>query len=96
MYTYTLSIIYDTFALNGSGLGLGSLSSPPLAGHLFTLDPMSVLYLVVGMVLVQVLTVTITWFITSTNNRRSPIKYPDQKPDQKEANWPLRDAPLTP
>lgn len=39
------------------GLGLGSLSSPPLAGLLFSMEPMSVLYLVALMVAIQASTV---------------------------------------
>ena len=38
-----------------AGLGVGSLSSPPLAGWLFLLQPLNVLWLVLGMVLIQVL-----------------------------------------
>ena len=36
------------------GLGVGSLSSPPLAGWLFLLQPLNVLWLVFVMVLLQV------------------------------------------
>ena len=39
-----------------AGLGVGSLSSPPLAGWLFLLQPLNVLWLVLGMVLIQVST----------------------------------------
>ena len=51
-----------SFFLTGSfykcplaGLGVGSLSSPPLAGWLFLLQPLNVLWLVFVMVLLQVL-----------------------------------------
>ena len=37
-----------------SGLGVGSLASPPLAGWLFLLQPLNVLWLVFVMVLLQV------------------------------------------
>lgn len=39
------------------GLGVGSLSSPPLAGWLFMLGPMNVIYSVAAMILIQVVTV---------------------------------------
>jgi len=47
-----------------AGLGVGSLSSPPLAGWLFLLQPLNVLWLVLGMVLIQVVTVAIMWLVT--------------------------------
>merc|ERR550539_1204412 len=46
------------------GLGIGSLSSPPLAGYLFLLQPLNVLWLVFVMVLLQVLTVAVMWVVT--------------------------------
>ena len=47
-----------------AGLGVGSLSSPPLAGWLFMLSPMNVMYAVAGMVALQVLTVAAMWGVT--------------------------------
>jgi len=46
------------------GLGVGSLASPPLAGWLFLLQPLNVLWLVFVMVLLQVLTVAVMWVVT--------------------------------
>ena len=47
-----------------SGLGVGSLSSPPLAGWLFMLSPMNIIYAVAVMVAIQVLTVATMWGVT--------------------------------
>ena len=47
-----------------SGLGVGSLSSPPLAGWLFILSPMNVIYAVAVMVLLQVVVVGAMWGVT--------------------------------
>ena len=47
-----------------SGLGVGSLSSPPLAGWLFILSPMNIIYAVAVMVLLQVGTVGAMWVVT--------------------------------
>lgn len=57
------------------GLGVGSLSSPPLAGWLFTLEPLNVMYLLLLMVIFQIMTVTIMWgttrgFTCFSNQRR--------------------------
>ena len=41
--------------LTPPGLGVGSLASPPLAGWIFLLEPLGVLWLVLAMVLLQVL-----------------------------------------
>eukprot|EP00092_Neocalanus_flemingeri_P019142 GFUD01020736.1.p1 GENE.GFUD01020736.1~~GFUD01020736.1.p1 ORF type:complete len:479 (-),score=106.16 GFUD01020736.1:18-1454(-) len=46
------------------GLGVGSLSSPPLAGWLFILSPMNVIYAVAVMVTAQVVTVGAMWAVT--------------------------------
>lgn len=46
------------------GLGVGSLSSPPLAGWLFILNPMNIIYAVAVMVLLQVGTVGAMWVVT--------------------------------
>lgn len=46
------------------GLGVGSLSSPPLAGWLFQLEPMYVMYLACAMVIIQCTTVLVMWVST--------------------------------
>merc|ERR1712106_894533 len=46
------------------GLGVGSLSSPPLAGWLFILSPMNVIYAIAVMVLLQVVVVGAMWGVT--------------------------------
>jgi len=46
------------------GLGVGSLASPPLAGWIFLLEPLGVLWLVLAMVLLQVVTVAGMWTVT--------------------------------
>merc|ERR1712107_809446 len=42
----------------------GKSLPPPLAGWLFLLQPLNVLWLVLGMVLIQVVTVAIMWLVT--------------------------------
>ena len=46
------------------GLGVGSLSSPPLAGWLFQQSPMLVIYLAMVMVSLQTVTVVVMWAVT--------------------------------
>jgi len=46
------------------GLGVGSLSSPPLAGWLFIISPMNVIYAVAVMVIIQVVIVGAMWMVT--------------------------------
>merc|ERR1719244_2124371 len=46
------------------GLGVGSLSSPPLAGWLFILSPMNVIFAVAVMVVIQVVVVGAMWVVT--------------------------------
>merc|ERR1712066_10333 len=57
------------------GLGLGSLSSPPLAGWMFMLSPLNVLYTVGVMVCLQCLAVLLMWAVArrtaqNTNNKQ--------------------------
>merc|ERR1712073_122566 len=47
------------------GLGIGSLSSPPLAGWMFMLSPMFVIYTVGIMVLCQSAAVACTWLVSN-------------------------------
>jgi len=54
------------------GLGVGSLSSPPFAGYLFAFDPMSMLYLVSAMILLQVGTVSLLWLVSRPTATPSP------------------------
>lgn len=46
------------------GLGVGSLSSPPLAGWLFILSPMNVIFAVAVMIVIQVVVVGAMWVVT--------------------------------
>merc|ERR1712154_363770 len=52
------------------GLGIGSLSSPPLAGWVFMLSPLNVLYTVGVMVTLQCLAVLFMWTVA----RRTSVK----------------------
>ena len=55
-----------------TGLGIGSLSSPPLAGWVFMISPLNVLYTVGGMVCLQCLAVLTMWLVArQTSSRQS-------------------------
>lgn len=47
-----------------SGLGIGSLSSPPLAGWVFMISPLNVLYTVGVMISLQCLAVLLMWVVS--------------------------------
>ena len=53
-----------------TGLGIGSLSSPPLAGWVFMLSPLNVLYTVGVMVTIQCLAVLFMWTVA----RKTSVK----------------------
>jgi len=46
------------------GLGVGSIISPPLAGYIFTINSMWVLYLAAVLVLIQVVTVALLHLVS--------------------------------